>query len=125
MIKDIKLLKQHNFNAVRTCHYPDNILWYELCDEYGIYLVCVCVCGWGGSVCLHDVLEYVWEQTAEKKLRTEKGLGLWPNFRSMGCSINALGHVISGIVVNVLRISAIARVKGCIGKYQETFSESS
>ncbi len=39
MIKDILLLKQHNMNAVRTCHYPDSPLWYELCDEYGIYLM--------------------------------------------------------------------------------------
>jgi beta-galactosidase len=39
MIADIKLLKQFNFNAVRTCHYPDDVLWYELCDEYGIYLI--------------------------------------------------------------------------------------
>ena len=39
MIQDIKLLKQNNFNAVRTSHYPDHPRWYELCDEYGIYLV--------------------------------------------------------------------------------------
>ena len=39
MIKDITLLKQHNFNAVRTSHYPNDIKWYRLCDEYGIYLV--------------------------------------------------------------------------------------
>ncbi|MDR3335734.1 MAG: DUF4981 domain-containing protein, partial [Treponema sp.] len=39
MVKDIMLLKQHNFNAVRTCHYPDDERWYELCDRYGIYLV--------------------------------------------------------------------------------------
>jgi beta-galactosidase len=32
------LLKQHNFNAVRTCHYPNDERWYELCDRYGIYL---------------------------------------------------------------------------------------
>ncbi len=38
MIKDIKLLKQLNLNAVRTAHYPNDSLWYELCDEYGIYL---------------------------------------------------------------------------------------
>jgi beta-galactosidase len=38
MIRDIRLLKQHNFNAVRTCHYPDDERWYELCDRYGIYL---------------------------------------------------------------------------------------
>ena len=39
MLKDIELLKQYNVNAVRTCHYPDDPRWYELCDEYGIYLV--------------------------------------------------------------------------------------
>ncbi|MDR1380512.1 MAG: DUF4981 domain-containing protein [Tannerella sp.] len=39
MLQDIKLMKEHNINAVRTCHYPDNNLWYELCDEYGIYVV--------------------------------------------------------------------------------------
>lgn len=38
MIQDIKLMKQHNINAVRTCHYPDCPEWYDLCDEYGIYL---------------------------------------------------------------------------------------
>ncbi len=39
MIRDIELMKQHNFNAVRTSHYPDDERWYELCDEYGLYLV--------------------------------------------------------------------------------------
>ncbi|MDR0400625.1 MAG: DUF4981 domain-containing protein, partial [Treponema sp.] len=39
MAADIRLLKQHNFNAVRTCHYPNDERWYELCDRYGIYLV--------------------------------------------------------------------------------------
>lgn len=38
MIQDIQVLKQLNCNAVRTCHYPDDPRWYELCDEYGIYL---------------------------------------------------------------------------------------
>ena len=40
MIREILLMKQLNFNAVRTCHYPDDPEWYELCDEYGICLVC-------------------------------------------------------------------------------------
>lgn len=40
MIEDIRILKENNLNAVRTCHYPDDPLWYELCDKYGIYLVC-------------------------------------------------------------------------------------
>ena len=39
MIQDIKLLKQHNINAVRTSHYPDDPTWYDLCDQYGIYLI--------------------------------------------------------------------------------------
>ena len=38
MIQDIKIMKQMNINAVRTCHYPDDPRWYDLCDEYGIYL---------------------------------------------------------------------------------------
>lgn len=40
MLQDIRVLKENNLNAVRTCHYPDDPLWYELCDQYGIYLVC-------------------------------------------------------------------------------------
>ena len=39
MIEDIAMLKKFNFNAVRTCHYPDDPRWYDLCDQYGIYLV--------------------------------------------------------------------------------------
>lgn len=39
MIQDIQIMKQFNLNAVRTCHYPDNNLWYDLCDQYGIYVV--------------------------------------------------------------------------------------
>ncbi|NNU77747.1 glycoside hydrolase family 2 TIM barrel-domain containing protein [Clostridium estertheticum] len=39
MLWDIKFLKQNNINAVRTSHYPNQTHWYELCDEYGIYLI--------------------------------------------------------------------------------------
>jgi beta-galactosidase/beta-glucuronidase len=39
MIRDILLMKQANINAVRTCHYPDVPLWYELCDRFGLYLI--------------------------------------------------------------------------------------
>jgi len=38
MIQDIQVMKQLNVNAVRTCHYPDDPRWYDLCDEYGIYV---------------------------------------------------------------------------------------
>ena len=40
MIEEIKLMKKLNFNAVRTSHYPDDPLWYDLCDEYGLMIVC-------------------------------------------------------------------------------------
>ncbi|MFR9522861.1 MAG: glycoside hydrolase family 2 TIM barrel-domain containing protein, partial [Rikenellaceae bacterium] len=39
MIEDIKIMKELNINSVRTCHYPNAALWYELCDIYGIYVV--------------------------------------------------------------------------------------
>jgi beta-galactosidase len=39
MIWDIKTLKQNNINAVRTSHYPNQSYWYELCDEYGVYVI--------------------------------------------------------------------------------------
>ena len=39
MLWDIRFMKQHNINAVRTSHYPNQTLWYQLCDEYGIYLI--------------------------------------------------------------------------------------
>src|SRR5690625_7306225 len=37
MVHDIKLMKKYNINAVRTSHYPNQPLWYELCDELGLY----------------------------------------------------------------------------------------
>ena len=39
MIEDILLMKRFNINAVRTCHYPDDPRWYDLCDQYGLYLI--------------------------------------------------------------------------------------
>lgn len=39
MLQDIQIMKQFNINGVRTCHYPDANLWYDLCDQYGIYVV--------------------------------------------------------------------------------------
>ncbi|MCI6462841.1 MAG: DUF4981 domain-containing protein [Prevotella sp.] len=38
MIQDIKIMKRLNINAVRTCHYPDDPVWYDLCDQYGLYV---------------------------------------------------------------------------------------
>jgi beta-galactosidase len=39
MVRDIELMKRANINAVRTCHYPDDPRWYELCDRYGLYVL--------------------------------------------------------------------------------------
>lgn len=39
MEQDIRLMKSHNINAVRTSHYPDDPYWYALCDQYGLYMV--------------------------------------------------------------------------------------
>ena len=39
MLWDIRFMKRYNINAVRTCHYPNQSLWYKLCDRYGIYLM--------------------------------------------------------------------------------------
>ena len=39
MLQDIQVMKQFNLNAVRTCHYPDQSLWYDLCDKNGIYMI--------------------------------------------------------------------------------------
>ena len=42
MISDINCMKKNNINAVRTCHYPDQIPWYYLCDEAGLYVMAEC-----------------------------------------------------------------------------------
>lgn len=39
MVQDIQIMKHLNINAVRTCHYPDDPRWYDLCDQYGLYVV--------------------------------------------------------------------------------------
>ncbi len=39
MIEDVFLMKKYNIDTVRTCHYPDHYLWYDLCDRYGLYVV--------------------------------------------------------------------------------------
>ena len=39
MVQDIKIMKQHNINSVRTSHYPNQERWYELCNEYGLYVI--------------------------------------------------------------------------------------
>lgn len=59
MIQDIILMKQHNFNAVRTSHYPNQPRWYELCDEYGLYVI--------DEANLES--HYLWQKRAESPVR--------------------------------------------------------
>ena len=40
MLWDIRFMKRHNINAIRTCHYPDSEMFYEICDRYGLYVMC-------------------------------------------------------------------------------------
>lgn len=54
MLWDIKTFKRNNINAVRTSHYPDSALWYRLCDEYGIYVICENNLETHGTWCSHD-----------------------------------------------------------------------
>ena len=42
MVQDVKLMKQNNINSVRTSHYPNHPKWYDLCDEYGLYVIDEC-----------------------------------------------------------------------------------
>lgn len=39
MLQDIRIMKENNINGVRTCHYPNDARWYQLCDQYGLYVV--------------------------------------------------------------------------------------
>lgn len=39
MMRDLRMFKEYNINAVRTCHYPNSPVWYDLCDQYGIYVM--------------------------------------------------------------------------------------
>ena len=39
MLRDVRLMKRHNLNAVRTSHYPNDPVWYDLCDQYGLYVI--------------------------------------------------------------------------------------
>ncbi len=61
MVKDIKMMKQFNINAVRTSHYPNHSEWYQLCDKYGLYLV-----GEANIEC-HGILETEYKSLADKE----------------------------------------------------------
>ena len=70
MERDIALMKQMNINTVRTCHYPDDPYWYELCDRYGLYI-------WDEANCESHAQGY-----------GEKSLAKDPQYKMMICSRN-------------------------------------
>ena len=66
MTKDIQLMKKFNINAVRTSHYPNTPRWYELCDEYGLYVVDE------ANIESHGVEPYDPDKTLTDKLEWQK-----------------------------------------------------
>ena len=70
MERDIAMMKQMNINTVRTCHYPDDPYWYELCDKYGLYV-------WDEANCESHAQGY-----------GEKSLAKDPQYRNMVLSRN-------------------------------------
>lgn len=67
MLYDIAFMKQHNINAVRTSHYPNQSLWYKLCDIYGIYLIDETNLESHGSWQKLDAVEPSWNVPGSKK----------------------------------------------------------
>ncbi|MCH5194870.1 MAG: DUF4981 domain-containing protein, partial [Oscillospiraceae bacterium] len=61
MEKDIRLMKQHNINAVRTSHYPNSPLFYKLCDEYGLYVIDEADMESHGCVEVYNDFKWSWE----------------------------------------------------------------
>ena len=72
MIHDIQLMKQHNINAVRTSHYPDDPRWYDLCDKYGIYIVDECDLETHGvawdNFPMNPMLQPIWEKACVDRM---------------------------------------------------------
>jgi len=79
MIQDILLMKQNNINAVRTSHYPNVPLWYDLCDEFGLYVVCE------ANVESHELWEkgiYLSENPDWSKAFVERGTTMVAQFKN-------------------------------------------
>ena len=78
MIRDAELLKQYNFNAVRTSHYPNNPEFYDICDEYGIYVMDEAnvethgVRGGGGELASEPAYMYSFVDRAVRMLQRDK-----------------------------------------------------
>lgn len=84
MIEDVVLLKQNNFNAVRTSHYPNHPRWYELCDEYGLYIVDET------NLESHDLWEkekYIGQEPMWKKAMVDRAISMTERDKNHPCII--------------------------------------
>ncbi len=71
MIRDAELMKQHNINSVRTSHYPDDPRWYDICDEYGLYVMDECdleIHGWDWKLDDHPVKDPLWKEACVDRM---------------------------------------------------------
>ena len=91
---DIETMKKLNFNAVRTCHYPDNDLWYELCDEYGLLVVDetnIETHGMGGQLTRDPVWGPVFLERAQRMVLRDRNhpcVGIWSLGNESGIGAN-------------------------------------
>ena len=76
MVRDLELIKQGNCNLVRTCHYSDDPRWYELCDEYGIFLVAE------ANVECHGAMGKFDEEPRMKAAITDRNVANVENFKN-------------------------------------------
>ena len=102
MLHDIQLMKQHNINAVRTSHYPDDPRWYDLCDRYGLYVIDECdleTHGFGYEIPLNPLMQPVWEKACVDRMermvcrdRNHPCIIMWSlgNEAGFGCNHRAM-----------------------------------
>jgi beta-galactosidase len=81
MIRDLEVLMQGNCNHVRTCHYSDDPRWYELCDEWGIYLVAE------ANVECHGYYDVLDKEPKYEKAIVDRNIANTENFKNHACVI--------------------------------------
>lgn len=106
MVQDILLMKRHNINAVRTSHYPDDPRWYDLCDQYGLYLIDECdlethgfAIPWASQWSLNPMSDKRWEAACVDRMvrmvrrdRNHPSVVMWSlgNEAGFGCNHHAM-----------------------------------
>ncbi len=104
MIKDLEVLKQGNCNHVRTCHYSDDPRWYELCDEYGIYLTAE------ANVESHGYYGVLDHEPKYEKAIVDRNVANVENFKNHACIVMwSLGNECGG---GSNFVSALKAIKG-------------